>query len=122
MAMFVEYLQAKIHMAVVTDANPDYHGSITLDQDLLDAAHVEPFQKILVANATNGSRLETYVIPGDRGSGVIALNGAAALLGKPGDKVIAMTFCMLSAEEAREHRPRIVLVSEGNRPSVLVPQ
>lgn len=120
--MFVEYLQAKIHMAVVTDANPDYHGSITLDQDLLDAAHVEPFQKILVANATNGSRLETYVIPGDRGSGVIALNGAAALLGKPGDKVIAMTFCMLSAEEAREHRPRIVLVSEGNRPSVLVPQ
>jgi aspartate 1-decarboxylase len=119
--MFLEYLQAKIHMAVVTEANPDYHGSITLDQDLLDATGIAEYQKILVANVANGARFETYVIAGKPGSGTVGLNGAAALLGTPGDKVIAMTFCVLSAEEVHTHRPRVITVSGHNRPSVLVP-
>jgi aspartate 1-decarboxylase len=121
-AVFTEYLQAKVHMATITEANPDYHGSLTLDRDLMDAAGIDAFQKILVANAANGSRFETYVIEGDRGSGVVALNGAAALLGKPGDKIIAMTFCLLSAQEASQHKPRIVLTSERNKPLILTPQ
>ena len=114
--MLLEYLKSKIHMAVITDVNPDYEGSLTIDQDLIEAAGLRPYQKILVANATNGSRFETYVIEGERGTGTIGLNGAAALLGTPGDRVIIMAFCLLNVEEADSHRAKIVHVSIGNRP------
>jgi aspartate 1-decarboxylase len=117
----LEYLKGKIHMAVVTYANPTYDGSLTLDMDLIESAGLQRYQKILVANASNGSRFETYIIEGERGSGVVALNGAAALLGKPGDKVIIMAFCGLTPEEATEHQPTVVHVGAGNRPIIGVP-
>jgi aspartate 1-decarboxylase len=102
-------------MAIVTVADPNYHGSLTIDRDLMDAAGLQPYQKILVANADNASRFETYVIEGERGSGVIGLNGAAALLGKPGDKVIIMSFCYLTAQEVPSHEPAVVHVDNRNR-------
>jgi aspartate 1-decarboxylase len=116
--MLIEYLKSKIHMATITEVNPNYHGSLTLDRDLLEAARLEPNQKILVANASNGSRFETYIIEGERGSGVVGLNGPATLLGKPGDRIIVMAFCFLSPQEAREHEARVVLIREGNRPQM----
>jgi len=114
--MLIDYLKSKVHMAVVTEANPEYHGSLTLDKDLMEAAELMPFQKVLIANASNGSRFETYLIEGQAGSGVVGLNGAAALLGKPGDRIIVMAFCLLSLQEAQAHNPRVVLVRPGNRP------
>jgi aspartate 1-decarboxylase len=114
--MLIPYLHSKIHMAVITEARPDYVGSLTIDRDLMDAAGLAPFQKILIANCANGKRLETYVIEGARGAGDICLNGAAAHLGSPGDKIIIMAFCALTPEEAARHQPTIVLVREGNRP------
>src|SRR5689334_16149965 len=114
--MLKDYLYSKIHMAVITEANPDYHGSLTVDLDLMDAARLTPHQKILVANCANGNRFETYVIEGRRGAGEICLNGAAALLGSPGDKVIVMAFCALTPDEASRHQPVVVHVAEGNRP------
>jgi aspartate 1-decarboxylase len=116
--MFLEYLHSKIHMAVITDAKPDYVGSLTVDPDLLDAAGMTPFQKILVANSATGQRFETYIIEGSRGSGEICLNGAAARMGSPGDKVIIMSFCALTPQAAATHRPTVVQVREGNRPAV----
>jgi aspartate 1-decarboxylase len=117
--MLSEYLTSKIHMAVITRADPDYPGSLTLDANLIEAASLQPFQKILVANASNGSRFETYIIEGERGSGTVSLNGAAALLGKPGEKVIIMAFSYLTTEEVVNHKPIVVQVMSGNRP---VPQ
>lgn len=114
--MLVQYLKSKLHMAVVTAAEPDYEGSMTLDADLMDAAELQPFEKILVANCANGNRFETYAIEGPRGSGMVCLNGATALLGKPGEKVIIMSFCALTPLEAQEHRPRVVVLADRNRP------
>lgn len=113
--MLGEFLASKIHMAVVTEANPDYNGSITIDRTLMDAAGLSEFQKVLVANCANGNRFETYVIEGPADRGDIGLNGAAALLGKPGDKVIIMAFCLLTPEEAARHRPAVIHVTEANR-------
>jgi aspartate 1-decarboxylase len=120
--MLIEYLKSKIHMAVVTETNPEYHGSLTLDSELMEVADLLPFQKVLVANASNGSRFETYLIEGETRSGVVGLNGAAALLGKPGDRVIVMAFCLVSLQEAQEHKPRVVLVGQGNRPLLQSPR
>ena len=114
--MLSNYLKSKLHMVVVTDANPTYEGSLTVDPDLMDAACLQPFEKVLVANCANANRFETYVIEGERGAGSICLNGAAALLGKPGDKLIVMAFCALTAQEAAQHQPRVVRVSGQNRP------
>jgi len=107
-------LKAKIHRATVTEADLHYVGSITIDQDLMDAAGLLSYEKVLVADIDNGNRLETYIIAGPRGSGIICLNGASARLVSPGDRVIVMAFCVMSPEEAKTHRPTVVFVDEKN--------
>jgi aspartate 1-decarboxylase len=108
-------LKAKIHRATVTEARVDYEGSITLDRDLMDAAGILPFEQVHVLDIDNGARLQTYVIEGDRGSGVVCLNGAAARLIDKGDLVIILTYDQLTEAEAREHRPTLVYVDQANR-------
>ena len=105
----------KIHRATVTHADLEYEGSVTIDQDLLDAAGMLIHEEIHVLNVTQGTRLVTYTLPGPRGSGIICINGAAAHLNRPGDKVILATYGDMSDEEARRHEPRVVLVDEQNR-------
>ncbi len=119
--MLIHYLKSKIHMAVITEARPDYHGSLTIDRDLMDAAGLAPFEKILVANCRNGKRLETYVIEGAAGAGDICLNGAAAHMGALGEKIIIMAFCAMTPDEASTHCPKVVHVQAGNRPVLDVP-
>jgi aspartate 1-decarboxylase len=116
-SMFLKVLRAKIHRATVTEANPDYVGSITIDQDLSDAAGILPNESVLVADVTNGERFETYVVSGERGSGTVCVNGAAARLARAGDLVIVMAHAYVTPEEAREMQPVIVLVDEKNRPA-----
>lgn len=112
--MELTMLKSKIHRATVTAADVDYVGSITVDADLLDAAGILEYEKVAVANVINGSRLETYTIAGERGSGMICLNGAAARLVKTGDKVIIMAYARMSPEEARKFRPKVVFVDGKN--------
>jgi aspartate 1-decarboxylase len=106
--------KGKIHRATVTQADLNYVGSITIDQDLLDAANIYPYEKVQVVNINNGSRLETYTISGARGSGVICLNGAAARLNAPGDLVIIISYAELNEEEIRTLEPHIVFVDADN--------
>jgi len=106
--MLVTVVKSKIHRASVTEANLNYIGSITIDQDLMDAANIIPNEKVSIVNNNNGARFETYVIPGERGSGVICINGAAARLVQPGDIVIIMAYAMMEMEEARTFKPAIV--------------
>lgn len=113
--MLLNMLKSKVHRATVTQAELDYLGSLTLDLDLMEAANMLPFERVQVLNLNNGSRLETYLIEGERGSGVVCLNGPAAHLGKPGDIVIALTYTMLDAAEAKNHVPIIVHVDENNK-------
>ncbi len=113
--MFRTMLKSKIHRAVLTDANLNYMGSITIDRDLMDAADILPFEKVQVVNNNNGARLETYCIEGPRGSGMVCLNGAAARLGQPGDILIILSYIHLPEEKAREYQPRIVFVDGKNR-------
>lgn len=108
-------LHSKIHMATVTRARPDYVGSITIDADLLDAVGMRVSDMVMVSNCRNGERFETYVFLGERGSGAIELNGAAALLVEPGDRVIVMHYAWMSDAEYDEHRPKVALVDEANR-------
>ena len=112
--MQLEMLKSKIHRATVTQAEIDYVGSITIDEDLLDAASIIEYEKVLVANVDGGQRLETYVIAGERGSGVICLNGAAAHCASPDDKVIIMSYARVSPDEARVLRPTVVFVDDRN--------
>ena len=112
--MFLTLLRSKIHSATVTEANLNYMGSITIDQTLLEASGILPHEKVQVVNSNNGNRLETYVISGERGSGIICLNGAAARLVQPGDTVIIIAYAMMSAEEAKHFEPTIVIVNEKN--------
>jgi aspartate 1-decarboxylase len=107
--------KGKIHRATVTQADLNYVGSITVDQDLLDAANIYPYEKVQVVNINNGSRLETYTIAGARGSGVICLNGAAARLNAPGDLVIIMSYADYDEQEIRQLTPRLVFVDAENR-------
>jgi aspartate 1-decarboxylase len=107
-------LRCKLHGATVTEADPAYEGSIAIDADLIAAADLAPFERVLVANVTNGQRFETYVISAPAGSGRIGLNGAAARLGVPGDRVIVMAWATLEASELPGFRPRIVLLGPGN--------
>ncbi len=107
--------KGKIHRATVTQANLNYVGSITIDQDLLDAANIYPYEKVQVVNINNGSRLETYTIAGARGSGVICLNGAAARLTAEGDLVIIISYAQYNEEEIRALVPQIVFVDAENR-------
>ena len=112
--MEITMLKGKIHRATVTQAELDYVGSITVDMDLLDAAGILEYEKVQVVDINNGERLETYTIAGERGSGVICLNGAAARCVQKGDKVIIMAYCTMSADEAKTHRPKVVFVGEKN--------
>jgi len=105
----------KIHRAVITHADLDYEGSVTIDEELLEAADILPNESVHVWNITRGSRLQTYALPGPRGSGVVCINGAAAHLNQPGDLVILATFAEMDSREARDHRPRIVRVDGENR-------
>ncbi len=107
--------KGKIHRATVTQANLNYIGSITIDQDLLEAADIYPYEKVQVVNINNGARLETYTIPGARGSGVICLNGAAARLNSEGDLVIIISYGQFDETEIRSLVPHVVFVDENNR-------
>src|SRR3954468_9627579 len=106
--------KGKIHRATVTQANLNYIGSITIDQDLLEASDIYPYEKVQVVNVSNGSRLETYTIAGARGSGVICLNGAAARLNAPGDLVIIISYAQFNEEEIRNLTPHIAFVDADN--------
>jgi aspartate 1-decarboxylase len=108
-------LKSKLHRATVTHADVDYEGSVTLDARLMEAADILPYEEVHVWNVTRGSRLRTYAMAGEAGSGVVCINGAAAHLARPGDKVIIATFTQLDGNAARLHRPRIVLLGEYNR-------
>lgn len=112
--MLRQMLLGKIHRAVVTGADVNYVGSITVDPVLLDAAGILPYERVQVVDVENGARLETYTIPGTPGKGEIQLNGAAARLVAVGDHVIIMAYATMTDEEAAAHRPKVVLVNEGN--------
>ena len=114
--MTVTLLRAKLHRIRVTEACLDYVGSLTVDRDLMEAVGLFENEKILCADVENGRRFETYVIPGPRGSGVCCLNGAAAHMGKVGDRLIVMAFGQFTPEEAARHAPRVLFLGEGNRP------
>lgn len=113
--MFRTMMTAKLHRATVTEANLNYIGSITIDEDLLDLVDMLPNEKVQIVNNNNGARLETYIIPGPRGSGVICLNGAAARLVQTGDTVIIISYGVMSDEEARNHTPKVAILGEGNQ-------
>lgn len=106
--MLVEILKSKIHRVTVTDANLNYIGSITIDRDLMDAANILPYEKVFVVNNNNGERFDTYVITGERGSGSICLNGAAARKVHPGDIIIIMAYATMDYQEARTFQPAII--------------
>jgi aspartate 1-decarboxylase len=108
-------LKSKIHRVVLTDADLNYVGSITIDRDLLEAADILPFEKVQVVNNNNGARFETYAIEGEAGSGCVCLNGAAARLGQPGDILIILSYVQLDDQEARQHKPQVVFVDENNK-------
>jgi aspartate 1-decarboxylase len=108
-------MKSKIHRATITAADLHYEGSLTVDEDLLDAADLVTYEEVQVVNVNNGSRFTTYVIPGPRGSGTIQLNGAAARLGHAGDLVILISYGLYADTEARRHAPRVVFVDERNR-------
>ncbi len=108
-------LKGKIHRARVTEENLHYEGSITIDEELMEAAGLLPFEQVQVYNITNGHRFETYVIKGERGSGVIGINGAAAHLAKEGDLVIIASYALMEEEELQGYQPRLVYVDEENR-------
>ncbi|MDD9148727.1 MULTISPECIES: aspartate 1-decarboxylase [unclassified Sporolactobacillus] len=113
--MLRPFLRCKIHRATVTDADLNYVGSITIDQTILKAAGLLPNEKVQVVNNNNGARLETYIIPGKPGSGVICLNGAAARLAQKGDIVIIMAYALMSEKELSENNPVVVLLDEHNQ-------
>lgn len=113
--MFRTMMKSKIHRATVTEANLNYVGSITIDSQLMEGADILPNEKVQVVDNNNGSRLETYVIEGERGSGVVCLNGAAARLVQPGDTVIIISYALVSDSEARELKPKVIFVDGENK-------
>lgn len=113
--MFRTMMKAKIHRATVTEADLNYVGSITIDKNILDTLDILPNEKVQIVNNNNGARLETYVIEGAPGSGVICLNGAAARLVQPGDIVIIIAYAMMSDDEARTYKPRVAIMDEHNK-------
>ena len=106
--MYIQVLKSKIHRVSVTEARLDYIDSITIDEDLLDAANILPGERVYIVNNNNGARLDTYTIPGERGSGTICLNGAAARLVQPGDIVIIMAYATMTPDEARAFKPAVI--------------
>lgn len=113
--MYRTMYKSKIHRATVTDANLNYVGSITLDRDLMEAADIYESEKVQIVNNNNGARFETYVIPGERGSGTVCLNGAAARLSHPGDIIIIISYGMYEDSEAKNVKPVAVMVDENNK-------
>jgi aspartate 1-decarboxylase len=109
-------LKSKIHRVRVTDANLDYEGSMTIDQNLMDAADIMEYEQIKIYNVSNGARFDTYAIAGKPGSGEICLNGAAARMGARGDLIIIVTYGNYEEAELAHHQPKVVLVTAGNRP------
>jgi aspartate 1-decarboxylase len=114
--MFRTLMKSKLHRATVTDANLHYMGSVTLDPDLMELADILPHEKVQIVDIDNGARLETYAIEGERGSGDVCLNGAAARLVQPGDKVIVISYGTYTDAESRVHEPIVVFCDETNRP------
>ena len=112
--MYLSMLKSKIHRATVTQAELNYVGSITIDENLMEAAGILEYERVHIVNVNSGSRIETYVIAGERGSGVICLNGAAARSGQKGDIIIIMAYADMTPEEAKENSPKVVLVDENN--------
>ena len=113
--MLLTMLKGKIHRAVVTQAELDYVGSITIDEQLMEAAGIQEYERVQVVDVNNGQRLETYAIAGERNSGVVCLNGAAARLVQPGDMIIIMAYALMQPEEVRAFRPKVVFVDSLNR-------
>ncbi len=118
--MLTKLLKAKLHRAVVTFTDVDYHGSITIDTDLLAASGLLPNEAVVIADCENGSRFETYIIPGEAGSGMIGINGAAARLTAVGHRVIIMSYVMATEAEIATHHSRVVLVDDRNRPTDVI--
>ena len=114
--MNISVLKSKIHRAVVTQAELNYIGSITIDEDLMDAAGLYEYEHVHIVNVNSGTRIETYVIAGERGSGVMCLNGAAARSGQRGDLIIVMAYADMTPDELRENPPRVVFVDGENKP------
>jgi len=113
--VFRTLMRAKVHGATLTGANLNYVGSLTLDSAIMEQLDMLPNEQVQVLNLNTGSRLTTYLLPGEKGSGVVALNGAAARLGHPGDKVLIVAYAVMSEEEARQFRPKVALVDDRNR-------
>jgi aspartate 1-decarboxylase len=113
--MNISILKSKIHRAVITEANLNYVGSLTLDEELMEAANLIEHEKVQIVNVNNGERIETYLIKGKRGSGVCCLNGPAARRGAAGDVVIIISYCTLPFEEAKTFKPRLVFPKDGNK-------
>jgi len=113
--MQIEILKSKVHRAVITEANLNYAGSLTLDEDLMDAANMIENEKIQVVNVNNGERLETYLIKGKRGGGIVCLNGPAERKGNVGDVVIIISYALMDFETAKSFKPVIVFPKEGNK-------
>lgn len=113
--MNISVLKSKIHRAVITQAELNYVGSITIDEDLMEASGIVEYEHVHVVNVNSGSRIETYVIAGERGSGVICLNGAAARCGQKGDYIIIMSYADMTVQEIQEHFPQVVFVDDNNK-------
>ncbi|PAD82144.1 aspartate 1-decarboxylase [Niallia circulans] len=120
--MFRIMMNGKIHRATVTEANLNYVGSITIDEDILDAVGMVANEKVQIVNNNNGARLETYIIPGERGTGTICLNGAAARLVQVGDIVIIISYCYVSNEELTQHQPKVAIMDENNHITTILQQ
>ncbi len=114
--MKLSMFKSKLHQMKVTEANLMYEGSITIDEDLLEMANILPYEKVSVVNITNGARLETYTIPGERGSRTCCMNGAAARLTQVDDRIIVIAYAQMDPEEAKNHKPTVVVVDEENKP------
>lgn len=113
--MWIQILKSKLHLATVTEACVDYEGSMTISQDLMDLCGILPYEKVLCGNMANGSRFETYAIPGETGKGEIILNGATAHLGEVGDRLTIMTFANMPQEEARIWTPKVLVLNTANQ-------
>lgn len=113
--MYINVLKSKIHRATVVQAELNYVGSITIDETLMEAAGILEYEKVQIVDIDNGSRFETYVIAGEKGSGMICLNGAAARMVQTGDKIIIMCYAQMTPEEHKENKPKVVFVDEKNR-------
>jgi aspartate 1-decarboxylase len=117
--MLLTLFKSKLHQLKITEAQLHYEGSITLDPELMELANILPYEKVLVVNINNGSRLETYTIVGERGSRVCCLNGPSARLNAVGDRIIVMAWAQLTPEEAKNHHPRVVVTDENNNPKTI---